>query len=66
MIEFNTYNKGKGKMKDGKRVNKKSKKLNREVYNRKFVRRVIGSFPSKQLFFGQLNKLYYVYRILFL
>tara|TARA_B100001115_G_C15733955_1_gene357666 strand:+ start:652 stop:798 length:147 start_codon:yes stop_codon:yes gene_type:complete len=47
MIEFNTYNKGKGKMKDGKRVNKKSKKLNREVYNRKFVRRVIGSFPSK-------------------
>ena len=41
MTEYNKFSKGKGKMKDGKRVNKKSKKIKKEVYNQKFVRKVI-------------------------
>ena len=40
MIDYNKYNKGKGKMKDGRRVNKKSKKINKEIYNQKFIRRI--------------------------
>lgn len=40
MIDYNTFNKGKGKMKDGRRVNKKSKKIKKEVYNQKFIRRI--------------------------
>ena len=43
MIEYNKFNKGKGKMKDGKRVNKKSKKVNKSVYNSKYIRKVISS-----------------------
>ena len=41
MTEYNKFSKGKGKMKDGKRVNKKSKKIKKEIYNKKFVRKVI-------------------------
>ena len=41
MIDYNKFSKGKGKMKDGRRVNKKSKKLKKEVYNKKFIRKVI-------------------------
>ena len=40
MIDYNKFNKGKGKMKDGRRVNKKSKKMKQEVYNKKFIRRI--------------------------
>lgn len=40
-MDYNKYNKGKGKMKDGRRVNKKSKKIKKEIYNQKFIRRVI-------------------------
>ena len=46
MIEYNQYNKGKGKMNSGKRVNKKSKKICKEIYNKKHVRKVI-SFLKK-------------------
>ena len=42
MIDYNKFNKGKGKMKDGKRVNKKTKKIKKEIYNKKFVRKVIN------------------------
>lgn len=48
MIEYNQFNKGKGKMKSGKRVNKKSKKIKRECYNKKFVRKIINSSLNKQ------------------
>ena len=41
MTEYNKFSKGKGKMKNGKRANKKSKKINKEIYNKKFVRKVI-------------------------
>ena len=34
----NSFNKGKGKMKNGKRNNKKQKKINKEVYNSKCIR----------------------------
>ena len=47
MIEYNKFNKGKGKMKSGKRVNKKSKKINREIYNNKFVRKIINCSLNK-------------------
>tara|TARA_A100001015_G_C15001790_1_gene718822 strand:+ start:1021 stop:1167 length:147 start_codon:yes stop_codon:yes gene_type:complete len=48
MIQYNEYNKGKGKMKNGRRINKKSKKINREIYNSKFVRKIISSSPKKK------------------
>ena len=41
MTEYNEFSKGKGKMKNGKRVNKKSKKIEKDIYNKKFVRKVI-------------------------
>lgn len=40
MIEYNTFKKGKGKMKGGKRNNKKTKKNKKEVYSQKHVRMV--------------------------
>tara|TARA_Y100001972_G_C7627261_1_gene314711 strand:- start:1145 stop:1399 length:255 start_codon:yes stop_codon:yes gene_type:complete len=46
MIEYNQFNKGKGKMNNGRRVNKKSKKLNKEIYNKKHVRKVISSLKK--------------------
>lgn len=48
MTQYNEYNKGKGKMKDGRRINKKSKKINREIYNSRFVRKVICYLPKKK------------------
>ncbi len=46
MIEYNQFNKGKGKMNNGRRVNKKSKKLSKEIYNKKHVRKVISSLKK--------------------
>ena len=46
MIEYNKFNKGKGKMKYGKRINKKTKKINKSVYNKKYIRKVIF-FPKR-------------------
>lgn len=41
MIEHNIFNKGKGKMKNGRNT-KKMKKLKKAVYNQKHIRRVIS------------------------
>ena len=40
MIEYNKFNKGKGKMRQNKRNTKKSKKIKKEVYNQKHIRKV--------------------------
>ena len=48
MIEYNQFNKGKGKMNNGKRVNKKSKKLKKEGYNKKYVRKITCCYPRKK------------------
>ena len=42
MIEYNNFNKGKGKMKNNKRNTKKTKKLKKEIYNQKHIRKVIS------------------------
>ena len=47
MIEYNKYNKGKGKMNNSRRNNKKTKKLKKEVYNNKKVRKIINTKLKK-------------------
>jgi len=49
MIEYNTFKKGKGKMKGGKRNNKKTKKNKKEVYSQKHVRMVSSLIQSQKL-----------------
>ena len=49
MIEYNTFNKGKGKMKGGKRTNKKTKKNKKEVYSQKHVRKVEMIIKTQKL-----------------
>ena len=48
MIEYNTFNKGKGKMKGGKRNNKKTKKNKKEVYSQKHARKVVSLIQIKK------------------
>jgi hypothetical protein len=49
MIEYNTFKKGRGKMKGGKRNNKKTKKNKKEVYSQKHVRKVASLIQSQKL-----------------
>ena len=42
MIEYNKFNKGKGKMKQNKRNTKKNKKIKKENYNQKDIRKIIS------------------------
>ena len=42
MIEYNKFNKGKGKKKQNKKKTKKNKKIKKEIYNQKHIRKVIS------------------------
>jgi hypothetical protein len=44
----NNFNKGKGKMKSGKRHNKKAKKVNKDVYNTKCVRKKVNIMTKQK------------------